>query len=105
MLSLLAIIPPLLGAAPVALHFAWPAHLQGSVKHTYEVRNDAALPTISAKVTFRFTVQDGEKGLHKLVPSEVQYEEPASIMAVGEPGIVLFDDHGAFKGIEHTKGD
>lgn len=105
MLSLLAIVPSLLSAAPVTLHFAWPAHLQGSVKHTYEVRSEASSPSISAKVTYRFTVQDGAKGLHKMVPSGVQYAEPASIMAVGEPGIVLFDDHGAFQGIEHTPGD
>src|SRR3954467_621137 len=96
---LLMIVPPLLSAAPVALHFAWPAHFQGSVKHTYVTHTDASLPSINAEVTYRFSVQEGANGLHKVVPSGVQFAEPTSALAVGEPSIVLFDDQGAFKGI------
>ena len=105
MLSLLMMVSSVLGAGPVVLHFAWPTHLQGSVKHTYVTHTDASFPSIQAQVTYRFSVQDGANGLHKMVPSDVQFAEPTSAMAVGEPSILLFDDHGAFKGIDHTKGD
>jgi len=101
MLYLLAIVPSLLSAAPVTLHFAWPAHLQGSVKHTYGRQDDASTPSIGTKVTYCFTVEDGANGLHKMVPSEVQYVDPTSSKVLGEPSILLFDDHGVFKGIEH----
>ena len=93
------------GPGPVTLHFAWPANLQGSVKHTYSNRSQADHPTIEGGVEYRFAVKDAPGGLHRVVPSDVRYAPPASIMAVGEPSIVLYDDRGAFKGVEHTKGD
>jgi hypothetical protein len=89
----------------VTLHFAWPKNLQGSVKHTYETHTDASLPQLKAEVKYRFAVQAADKGLHKMVPSDVQLGDVASALTVGEPSIVLFDGRGAFKGIEHTKGD
>jgi len=95
------------GAAPVTLHFAWPAKLSGTVKHTYTTRNDTKLPQFNAEATYRITVQDveKEKGLRKLVPSDVKLPDMTSAMTVGEPLVVRFDERGAFKGIEHQPGD
>jgi hypothetical protein len=93
--------------APVTLHFAWPAGLSGSVKHTYVTRNDTSLPKLNVEATYRFTVQDveKEKGLRKVVPSDVKLPDMMSAMTVGEPSVVRFDERGAFQGIEHQKGD
>jgi hypothetical protein len=109
MLQILLLAPSLLSAAPapVTLHFAWPAKLSGSVKHAYQTQNDAKLPQFNAEVTYRFTVQDveKEKGLRKVVPSDVKLPDMMSAMTVGEPSVVRFDERGAFKGIEHQPGD
>lgn len=106
----LLLMPALLGAAPAApvtLHFAWPATLSGTAKHTYVTRNDTKLPQFNAEATYRIAVQDveKEKGLRKLVPSDLKLPDMTSAMTVGEPSVVRFDEHGAFKGIEHQKGD
>jgi len=61
MLAILLLALSASPAAPVTLHFAWPAKLSGSVKHTYVTRNDTALPKFDAEATYRFTVQDVEK--------------------------------------------
>src|SRR4051794_36908605 len=107
MLTILLLMLSAPPVAPVTLHFAWPAKLSGSVKHTYVTRNDTKLPKFDAEATYRFTVQDveKEKGLRKIVPSDVKLPDMMSAMTVGEPTVVRFDEHGAFKGIEHQPGD
>jgi hypothetical protein len=101
MLPVLLVVPSLLAAAPAApvtLRFAWPANLTGSIKNTWVLQRGPKQPPEQHEMASRFTVQEVKKGLRRMVSSDTGASKG------GDVSSLLFDDRGAFKGLEH-QGD
>src|SRR5690242_135282 len=83
----------------VTLRFAWPEHFSARVSYSFTMNS----PLGNSEVHRRYwlTVEPAkEKGIHRLVPRDIEMFPPEYTAMVDPVPTVRFDDEGAFQGLE-----
>ncbi|PTL84052.1 hypothetical protein [Vitiosangium sp. GDMCC 1.1324] len=83
----------------VSLRFAWPEHFSARVSYSYESKGPLGGNDVARR--YLLTVEPGaEKGVHRLVPRDIEVFPPDYAAIIDPVPTVRFDDKGSFLGAD-----
>lgn len=83
----------------VTLRFAWPEHFSARVSYSFTMKGPLGDNEVHRR--YWLTVEPAkEKGIHRLVPRDIEVFPPEYAGIVDPVPTVRFDDAGAFQGVE-----
>ncbi len=86
-------------ARAITLRFAWPENLSARVSYSFAMKSP--LGNTEVQRSYWLTVEPAtEKGLHRLVPRDIEVSPPELAGLVDPVPTVHFDDEGAFQGVD-----